>query len=1331
MLYPEEDQNESFQDFVKPVLDMNKYNLSLAEIDKLQRSTLHTHYLLSNSIDKLRVTIANNTIASAKVDRLKTYLVDTCNRLEKQLPIDSEGDIFSRHEIIDHLIHFVNNPDIILPIELTVSQSQLKDLLRKQSIELKIFIFDMHMQLLDVLDPSSNHRIPGIYVAPDYLTQILNIQSNNVNINHANIIELNFQEINDNIFAIVPVLLGKEISNQTMRQQFTSENMTCDVFIHYKQDKTMIHSSINKERTELDSSISVMDHTIDDTERVSNIHWHIHEDIISNLNEDMKEIHVDHFGNQASVSPSQYVIRSRCDGVNSDFIKLEIEKERLEEEDRIKGMKEQRKRYHKEMLAEQFFETQKTNNNLFLNSLTVLSNLLETSFESSEYNMLDENVKKLFDFQKDDIYNNFDDASIEDNKELSDTLSNKDVKNVEELWGLLSPIKFSRDYLMSAELDKRVASDKALASSGSLIPFVIFKSSETNADKWQYKELCTQLATNKSISLLSNMLEVLIDAFVFPFGVLHVQHCINCSKHQLTTRHIPGSFDIACKDVLKHLDFNLPPMVMYANSNEAFESKMIPYPPIGCFEIIVRNYYDIKSKILYSRMNRKWYPDAKSLVQYWLSTNSQKHKLQRSSSFELTIYDSIYKKPIKDSQVIVYRIVVHSSRKYTFSKIDDHDNEKIDVAQDCMSMVFTSKGYSLALENIKYWTFKDIDMWFRKHGMNSKSCGAARDNGVIDAVSFLQKVNENALISWGVKNKDVLTRVLDGFEALHVQDVRHLFKKQRNKISLFDSQTFMDDDLRDKDVPLTPLTHAHATKSTYSRPSSAIKTRRVKGLPPQTKTNAHSFKYIQLEEVFREFTSSEGTIKSQDVLATPGSYLFQIESPYVESYTSPVFRVMEEIPSRFGFVLVMEPKLVRVYLLALIESKAAMGSFQYTAMTNYKKKMSLPNQNSVLCTLSNLHTKKKYVVKFEKMYPRDDAVSCDASIEVISTIQSNNISHYVNGNQVFMSSLSKFAYLKKPTIETSATFKDKTAREAHYTDYYPKPSPSKCSSDAIETITFEEFFISEAYLPPGVYLSHVDETIFTVRMDVVEDEDIGSYDPKRDAIFMSLHTDEVRFKDEPNLMPPKTKGVSDPMLTDDQFSKQVFNIIKAQSIDNELPKKIQYLIYREKDLVKERFERMSHAVATIQNWFYKIFESILRIIMITQDTSKLKGMALMIYNRRRNTNALKIQKVALRYISNQRYIQNLQKKKLLALILQRYYRGKRDRLLAFRWRQIQKDLDDENNRRMEVDLMSLEDCNILEMFYEVHRYKVKVIFWLGIRRKLKQLYQVYLKIKSR
>lgn len=88
-----------------------------------------------------------------------------------------------------------------------------------------------------------------------------------------------------------------------------------------------------------------------------------------------------------------------------------------------------------------------------------------------------------------------------------------------------------------SKFDSTTSSRAVVTKHGSYVPFICFKSFPGN---WgiRYCDYTIQPPTD-SRYFLEDVSDLLVKAKIFPYHLLHVEHCHRCEVHAMTTRHIP------------------------------------------------------------------------------------------------------------------------------------------------------------------------------------------------------------------------------------------------------------------------------------------------------------------------------------------------------------------------------------------------------------------------------------------------------------------------------------------------------------------------------------------------------------------------------------------------------------------------------------------------------------------------------------------------------------------------------------------------------------------------------------------------------------------------
>lgn len=154
-------------------------------------------------------------------------------------------------------------------------------------------------------------------------------------------------------------------------------------------------------------------------------------------------------------------------------------------------------------------------------------------------------------------------------------------------------------------------------------------------------------------AVLEGVLRLLSDKLVMPYHVLHVEHCFDCQAHQLTTRHVPGSYEKAFEDLRDELKRHLPPTLIYSNLRLVMKA-----PRVGSFEVAVRPFGSSKSLVVYSKLRKKSFPKPNEIIEELscLLLPEVIHFSSVTPVLDVLVFDAYSKKPIEGAHVYLTRI---------------------------------------------------------------------------------------------------------------------------------------------------------------------------------------------------------------------------------------------------------------------------------------------------------------------------------------------------------------------------------------------------------------------------------------------------------------------------------------------------------------------------------------------------------------------------------------------------------------------------------------------------------------------------------------------------
>lgn len=191
------------------------------------------------------------------------------------------------------------------------------------------------------------------------------------------------------------------------------------------------------------------------------------------------------------------------------------------------------------------------------------------------------------------------------------------------------------------------------SSDAAWAPLVVFR--RRGGEGWALKLLGDAAVEGADkAALLSALLTRLLAAAVFPFCVVHIEHCVDCESHARFSRHVPGSYQRRAAALRSHLRRQLPPLLLYCNHASVAEP-----PKLGAFEMSVLPYAAREPVLLFSKRAQGEFPVPRRIVRA-LSGLLLPQAVEFSPAKELKVrlIDSSSRRPMRGLAVEVLRVEV-------------------------------------------------------------------------------------------------------------------------------------------------------------------------------------------------------------------------------------------------------------------------------------------------------------------------------------------------------------------------------------------------------------------------------------------------------------------------------------------------------------------------------------------------------------------------------------------------------------------------------------------------------------------------------------------------
>ena len=283
----------------------------------------------------------------------------------------------------------------------------------------------------------------------------------------------------------------------------------------------------------------------------------------------------------------------------------------------------------------------------------------------------------------------------------------------------------------------------------SVVPFVVFRLKGSGARHWALRTFGGSDMQGSSLrAVYEPLLGLLRSHNVLPYKLVHVEHCENCEAHQLTTRHVPGSYEKAFVELIKEFSRRLPPVVLYSNLPGRQKE-----PRMGAFEVQLERFEDSSATLVFSKIRRRRFPVIDELLDELSAIVLPKVEFfDPTASPELSIrLQSAYsKEPTGRALVTVYRV--------------DSSSASAAGAEQCAPCGPAMESQAFA--RVRTWGRAEVVRWLRAFGATEFAVTNIINAGVVDGAALLRMVNRNSLRAWGVNNLLVLQRLLLDLEGI-------------------------------------------------------------------------------------------------------------------------------------------------------------------------------------------------------------------------------------------------------------------------------------------------------------------------------------------------------------------------------------------------------------------------------------------------------------------------------------------------------------------------------------------------------------------------------------
>lgn len=390
-----------------------------------------------------------------------------------------------------------------------------------------------------------------------------------------------------------------------------------------------------------------------------------------------------------------------------------------------------------------------------------------------------------------------------------------------------------------------------LSKSGSFIPFILFRSAgDATHAKWLLQPAQISVST-KALDGVSNLvLKYLHAHHMLPYTTVHVEHCVNCEQHQLTTRHVIDSYNNKFDELQSHLQSQLLPVHAYANTKTCLSFSKTPR--VGAFEVTMQPYTATRADLVYSKIRNKVFPTIKAIAEIlspFAIPRFTVYPADRLPTMCVRVYDAYYKQPIENALVQIHQI-------YSYFK----PNLDAKVPMKASNEASLSVDYAL----VRTWARDDVVRWFRAYEVPENDIIVALNAGVTTGPALMTLVTPSSLRSWGIKSLLQVQKLMMSIE-----------KMKSSKVDSANSE----DVGRGASTPgdLAGMLYCQEIKQSESCHSSR--------LPPKSNMRYDSNDF-DCRSIDQGYTDDNGAVTR--TLATSGAYLLKIQSPFTSEYSSHI-----------------------------------------------------------------------------------------------------------------------------------------------------------------------------------------------------------------------------------------------------------------------------------------------------------------------------------------------------------------------------------------------------------------------------------------------------------
>ena len=395
-----------------------------------------------------------------------------------------------------------------------------------------------------------------------------------------------------------------------------------------------------------------------------------------------------------------------------------------------------------------------------------------------------------------------------------------------------------------------------LNTNGSYIPFILFRSAGDSAHAvWLFQSTRITLPTNSLDNISNLVLKYMRTQQILPFTTVHIEHCVNCDQHQLTTRHVIESYSKNYNNLRAYIQSRLLPVYVHANTKACLSFSKTPR--VGAFEVTMQPYVTSRADLVYSKIRNKVFPTTKKIsdiLTFYAVPKYTIYPVDGMPTICVHVYDAYYKQPIEKALVEVYQL-------YSYFK-PDLDTSPAKISKDTV----ISDDYAL----VRTWAREDVVRWFRAFEVPENDIIVAVNAGVTTGPALMKLVTPSSMRSWGIKNLLLIQKLMASID-----------KMKRSKLGIASNEnTGHITTGITSPTPLDSMIYCQEIKASELYYSSRLYPK------SNVQYDSNDFDCKSIDE---GYTDESGTIKR--ALATSGAYMLKIQSPLSSEYSSHILTV--------------------------------------------------------------------------------------------------------------------------------------------------------------------------------------------------------------------------------------------------------------------------------------------------------------------------------------------------------------------------------------------------------------------------------------------------------